>query len=408
MPKFEVRPSWSPHEAQREVLTSDARFRIVACGRRWGKTEMTAHEAVRYLGEPDTLAWWVAPTYDEASRGFDAVKRAMPPVMQLDEPTETWPKAIDCVNGSRIEFRSTERQNSNRGEGLDLLVLDEADGIRDKAVTEDLRPSLSDTLGDLIAISTPMRRGWFHRWHQRGGSEEYPNFESWQYPTSVNPHIPDEEIEAARRELPERAFAQEYEAQFLDESGGVFRDLDERLFTESYDLPLERVDLTEPVTHGWDLARHDDWTVGTALDAEGRLVYYDRMRDVSWPQIQRAIVDRSEHYGGPVAVDATRDNKLVADLDDEGVPVEPVKFTTQRKREMVENLLAAFENEELSAPDVQQLRHELEVFKYEVTRTGNVRYHAPEGLKDDSVDSLALALEAERIDVTSGMADIGW
>jgi len=73
------------------------------------------------------------------------------------------------------------------------------------------------------------------------------------------------------------------------------------------------------------------------------------------------------------------------------VSIEPVKFSPQKKRELIENLITRIENGELTAPDIGQLRHELSVFEYDVTRGGTVRYDAPEGFHDDTVDALALA-----------------
>lgn len=389
-----VTADWMPHDAQREIMDSAARFRIIAAGRRFGKTQLAAREAVTYT-DPDALIWWVAPTYDEAGRGWDAVTAALPDRIIADTH-ETWPKSITLVNGAQFEFRSTERQNSNRGEGLDLLILDEADDIRDAAWTEDLRPSLSDTQGDMIAISTPMRRGWFHRWWQRGQSEDYPQVDSWQFPTAANPHIPDSEIEAARDELPTRAYEQEYLAEFKQETGGVFTDLDARVFTGTYTLPAEG---HQPYTTGVDVARHDDYTVIVTLDDAGRLVYYDRIRGEPWPVIQREIEGVADRYPGTVGVDATRDNKLLSDLEAAGVTVEPVTFSSQRKTELVESLVAAVEADELTVPDTEttaQLKHELQIFEYETTRAGNVRYSAPEGFKDDSVDALAIANDLQR------------
>jgi hypothetical protein len=389
--KARIRAEWTPHPAQGEIMASDARFRVIACGRRFGKTTLAARETAQYLGQPEALVWWVAPTYDEADRGFDAVTAALPDPLIADT-TESWPKAVDVVNGARIEFRSTERQNSNRGEGLDLLVLDEADDIRDAAWTEDLRPSLSDTLGDMIAISTPMRKGWFYRWWQRGQSPEYPDAASWRFPTAANPHIPASEIEAAKTELPGHAFEQEYEAEFKDETGGVFTDLDDTLFTREYDLT--ECDGEPPYATGVDFARHQDWRVIVTLDAHGDLVHYDRQRVEAWPHIQRRVEAVASEYEGPVAVDASRDNKIVSDLAEAGLNIQPVQFSPKRKRELIENLAAAIESEELTAPDIPQLRHELEIFEYDVTSAGNVRYHAPEGFHDDCVDALALAQDA--------------
>ena len=381
---------WTPHAGQRAVLESDARFRIVGCGRRWGKTEVCAHEAFRRLGEPDTLVWWVAPTYDIADIGFDAVDDVIPEPLIDGSPKRTKPKAIDLRNGSRISFRSADREDSLRGEGLDLLILDEAAMIPDRAWQKELRPTLSDTLGDMIAISTPKGRNWFFEWFERGETDDHADVRGWQSSTYANPHVPDEEIDAARRELPERVFRQEYLAEFIDESGGVFTDLDERFFT----LDASPSNPSEPFAHGWDFARHQDYLVGIVLDADGRLVHFDRSQGDAWPQIQRKIERVAADYPGIVAVDASRDNKIVSDLADSlgNAVIEPVKFSPKRKRELIEDLIATMEAGELSAPEIAQLRHELSVFEYDVTPSGNVRYNAPEGFHDDCVDALALAV----------------
>ena len=385
-----VRLNWTPHPGQRQVLDSDARFRIVGCGRRWGKTEMSAHEALRQLGEPDTLVWWVAPTYDIADIGFDAVEDVIPDAL-IDDKKKTKPKAIDLSNGSHISFRSADREDSLRGEGLDLLILDEAAMIADRAWQKELRPTLSDTLGDMVAISTPKGRNWFFEWFERGESDDHPDVESWQSPTYDNPHIPDEEIDAASRELPQHVFEQEYLAEFKEESGGVFTELGERMFTADYEL--DAYDGDGPYAHGWDLARHQDYLVGIVLDAHGRVVHYERTQNESWPQIQRRIESAAAEYEGIIAIDASRDNKIVGDLSESigRGRVEPVKFSPKRKRELIEDLIARVEASELTAPEIAQLRHEMSVFEYDVTPSGTVSYDAPEGFHDDSVDALALA-----------------
>ena len=393
-------PPWTPHDGQQEVRDSDARFRIIACGRRWGKTELAAHEAADRLGEPDTLVWWVAPTYDIADIGFEAVGEQLPPG-SIEDRKRTKPKAYDLVNGSRISFRSADREDSLRGEGLDMLVIDEAAMVPNRAWQNELRPTLSDTLGDMIAISTPKGRNWFREWFERGQSPDHEDVASWQSPTYQNPHVPDEEIDRARQNQPDRVFRQEYLAEFIDESGGVFTDLDERLFTADY--PLEEAVGDGPYAHGWDFARHQDYFVGIVLDSQGRVVHYHRSQGDAWPQIQRTIENAAAEYPGVVALDASRDNKIVADLADSlgRGRVEPVKFSPSTKRDLIEDLIATIEAGELTAPDIPQLRHELSVFEYDVTPSGNVRYGAPEGFHDDTVDALALANDGRR-DAPSG------
>lgn len=389
--KATVRIPWTPHSGQRKIIDSDARFKVVGCGRRWGKTELCARESLRRLGDPETLVWWCAPTYDIADIGFELCESIFPRPLVEGEPKRTKPKEIELVNGSRISFRSADREDSLRGEGIDLLILDEAAMIPERAWTNELRPTLSDTLGDMIAISTPKTRNWFFRWFERGNSSEHSAVESWQSSTYENPHVPDSEVDDARKELPERVFRQEYLAEFIDESGGVFTDVIDRIVS-NYDYEGERGE--SPYATGVDFARHQDWTVIITLDAIGQLVHFDRCQAESWPQIQRRVEQAVTQYEGIVNVDASRDNKIVADLADTGINVNPVQFSPKKKRELIENLITRVENEELTIPSIQQLIHELQIFEYEVTPSGNVRYNAPEGFHDDTVDSLALAASA--------------
>lgn len=383
----EVHVDWSPHPGQHEILDSDARFKIVACGRRWGKTVCAAYWLAREALRPGAeQCWWVGPGYEVLDPGWQTMQDALPPELVADKKRSK-PYQLTLVDGTRIGFRTT---NSDElvGVGLDALVIDEAAQVSKQRWQRDLRPTLTDTLGDMMAISTPRGRNWFHEWFTRGQSADHAAVESWTAPSYGNPHIPDSEIDSARDEVPDRVFKQEYLAQFLDDAGGVFERVRERIVG---DYDHDNTDGEGPYSIGVDFARHQDWTVITALDGTGRLVGFERMRDVSWPQIQAAIERMHRQYGGWAYVDASRDNKIVADLETAGIDVEPVKFTAQTKRDLIENLATQIEQEGLTIPEVPELINELQIFEYETTPAGNVRYHAPEGFHDDCVDSLALA-----------------
>lgn len=383
---------WTPHPGQQQVLASNARFRICACGRRWGKTEMAAHETFEYAFEhPGANIWWVAPTYNDANDlGFAKVRDIVPRNLLAEEPSRQVPRTIELVNGSQISFRSAEREDSLRGVGLDFLVLDEAGSVPDRAWNEELRPTLADTLGEMLAIGTPKGRNWFHTWHARGTDDAFDNTDAWQSPTYENPHVPDSEIEDAKQEMPQRAFEQEFEAKFIDEAGGVFRNVRDHI--ESYDLA--EYDGEGPYTIGVDLARTRDWAVVIALDVTGQVCAFERRRDTTWAQIQATIeAVANAHRPHTCYVDATRDNKIVQDLQHAGVQVEPFRFTGQSKRDIIESLAARLEKGELTYPDIPELVNELQVYEYETTGAGNIRYQAPAGTHDDCVDALALAAQ---------------
>lgn len=408
----QLRTKWEAHDAQQEIRDSDARFRMVACGRRWGKTELAAHEIFEYaFNNPGTLCWWVAPTYRIADTGYNKVESIVPNGLVDGKPKRSKPKRIPLVNGSIIEFRSTSKEDGLVGEGVHFLVIDEAAMIPERSWKKEMRPTLSDTLGEMLAISTPKGRNWFHDYYQRGESDAgtHDEIASWRGSTYQNPHVPDSEIDAAKEELPERIFAQEYEAEFIDDTGGVFERITERIVA---DYDHEETDGEAPYYIGVDFARHEDWTVIIVLDAEGRLVHYKRIRHRSWPQIQSAVEKAYERYPGPTYVDGSRDNKIVSDLEAVGVEVEPISFTSQRKAQMVERLAATIEQEGLTIPDLPQVVTELQAFEYDVTRAGNVRYHAPDGFHDDTVDALCLAnfarTGATRKTLTRGTRTAHW
>lgn len=386
----ELRIPWTPHEGQRRVLGSDARFRIVACGRRWGKTEVAAKWLCREaLDGSDGLYWWVGPGYEVVDPGYYAVLDTLPDEVVVGTK-ESKPYHIDLPNGARIAFRTTQ-SDENVGVGLDAVVIDEAAQVSEQRWKRDLRPTLTDTLGDMMAISTPRGRNWFHEYFQRGQSPDHDDVASWTSSTYDNPHVPDSEVDAASDELPERIFRQEYLAEFVDDTGGVFERVRDRIV---HDYDHEDTAGDAPYVTGVDFARHQDHTVLLTLDATGRLVGFERLRnggEVAWPTIQSKIEAAAADYPGIVNVDATRDNKIVADLANAGVQVNPVQFSPSKKRELIENLITRVENEEIAVPDIPQLINELQVFEYDVTRTGNVRYDAPEGFHDDCVDALALA-----------------
>lgn len=203
------------HPSQRLVAVHPARFKILACGRRWGKTRLGALLCVT-TAVGRGVAWWVAPTYKIASVGWRQIKRLARQipgaVVQESERMVTFP------GGGWVQVRSADNADSLRGEGLDFLVIDECAFIVEEAWTEALRPALSDRQGRAMFISTPNGFNWFHTLWERG--QDTPgDWMSWQFPTLDNPFIEPSEIEAARDTMPEHQFLQEYEAQFLEAAG---------------------------------------------------------------------------------------------------------------------------------------------------------------------------------------------
>lgn len=395
MSATQPRLAFDPYPEQREVLDSDARFRVVAAGRRSGKTMLAAVESVRRAlrGGDGWHGYWVGAEHHHAETAFTLFDKALP-----NELTETRkrspPRTIEFTSGAVQEFH-TAGGGDLVSIGLDWVVCDEAGkDFPERTWTQELRPALSDRDGDAMFISTPDGKDWFHDWFQRGQSDDHSDVKSWRWATYANPHVPDSEVEAAEGELPQRIFEQEYLARFRDDTGGVF---DTDAATLEYTLPDDATPhwaATPPFRMAADLARSEDYLAIVTLDTYGNVAHLTRERDLSWPTIQRRIETVAAAHGHPrVAIDATRDNKLVADLEASGLDVEPVKFSSRRKQDLVENLAAGIEHGEVTVPEGSILTAELSVFEFETTRAGNVRYSAPEGHHDDTVDALAMAYD---------------
>jgi hypothetical protein len=144
-----------------------------------------------------------------------------------------------------------------------------------------------------------------------------------------------------------------------------------------------------PVVWGWDLAKHVDWTVGIALDADGRVCRFERFQQ-PWDSTIIRIVAATGST--PALVDSTGVGDPILEMlqKNRGTHFEGYSFNASSKQKLMEGLAVAIQRRDVTFPD-GPIQRELEEFEYEYTRSG-VRYSAPEGFHDDCVCSLALAV----------------
>src|SRR3990172_3671438 len=152
-----------PHPGQRMVHRHPARFKILAAGRRWGKTRLGVNECLDVAARGGR-APWVAPTYKMSEVGWRPIRRIG---TKINAEVRKVDRQIILPGGGEVTVRSADNPDSLRGEGLDFIVLDECAFIVEEAWTEVLRPALSDRQGKAMFISTPKGRNWFWRHWQR-------------------------------------------------------------------------------------------------------------------------------------------------------------------------------------------------------------------------------------------------
>jgi hypothetical protein len=416
-------PQFSTHPKQEEAVNSDARFRILEWGRRGGKNitavmdliERSRHPWTYEWGDDDpenTILWWVGRSYDQAFKyGFNKFKNAIPDSW-IEKAIRSEPYEIHLVNGVVVEFRTYDHPDTLQGAGVDHISIDEADYMPDTLWWDDLEPMLMDSLGSAMFISKPQRpRSYFHQLKERGQSAQWPEYYYCHATSADNPFI-EEDPEDKRGTMPDHKYRQQYLAELPEDGAGVFNDLDGNFFTGNYDLRGELIGdgnavtgelyapqeiVQEPCAVGADFAQSRDYRVTITLDSTGKLVYFKRSQNESWDDIFAHLQAVADRYPGVLAPDATRDNKIIADLWNAGVNIEPIKFSKQNKRELIENLIADVERGELTATDdtrLEQLRTEMRILEKETTGHGYTKYHAPENDYDDCVDALALAAVA--------------
>jgi len=208
---------------QQEVFKSDKRFKVVAAGRRCGKSRLSAVTLlIEGLNCPEgSHVMYVAPTLGQARTIiWDLLHELGRPVIKSSHVNNL---EISLINGRKILIRGADNPDSLRGVSLTYLVLDECAFIKEDVWQKILRAALSDKKGRALFISTPSGRNWFYDVYKLGLSEEDVEWKAWHFTTQDNETIDPKEIEAAKRTLSSFAFKQEYLSSFDNAGADVFK-----------------------------------------------------------------------------------------------------------------------------------------------------------------------------------------
>lgn len=374
------------HTRQLEVYHDNHRFKVLACGRRFGKTTLCANAiALRALSKPDQVLWIVSPTFPQTMYMWRKIKRIVPKkyVKEIKEGE----KFIELINGSSIWAKSGDNPDGLVGEGLDFCAIDEAARCKEE-VWEVLRPSLSDKNGECWFLSTPKGKNWFYQLFLKEKSDS--QYKSFHFPSHDNPILPRSELEAMKAEMPELVYTQEVLARFIDTGGIVFRNL-ERCLGDTWSQP----EPSRTYVIGADLGKHQDFTVLTVGDTtDNKIVYMERFNQLDWTYQKNKIQDAVRKWNNAcIVLDTTGiGDTIYDDLTTIGISIEPYKFTNTTKNLLISNLMRTMDNGLVSLPRDEELITEFEAFEFEITESGLIRYGAPRGMHDDIVISVALCV----------------
>lgn len=284
------------HRGQREIAHDPSRFRIISAGRRWGKSRLGSLLCTM-VALQGKHAWWVGPDYPTAVVGWRMLVNL---AQQIPGSTvKAADMMVSYVGGGWVQVRSAEAEKSLRGEGLDLMVIDEVAHMPKfmDVWQQALRPALSDRQGGALFISTPKGMNHFYELFQSAQTAE--GWRAWQFPTWSNPYIDKAEIEAARLDLPALVFRQEYGAEFVQLAGALFR---REWFAIVDAAPVGRY------VRSWDLAistkTTGDYTAGARLTftPDGHIVIADVIRGRwEWPDVVK-VISQTAKADGPATI----------------------------------------------------------------------------------------------------------
>jgi len=212
------------HPAQLQIFHSKKRFKIVAAGRRFGKSYLSAWLLlINAIQSESKDVFYVAPTFQQGKDIMWSLLKELGQdlIAAAHENTAT----LTLINGRKIYIKGSDRPDTLRGNAASFLVLDEYSSMKPVVWEQILRPVLADVRGSCLMISTPAGKNHFYDTYKDALEDD--DWDAFQFNSTDNPFLPEDEVEAARKNMSSMAFRQEFEASFETGSGGIF---DEKWF----------------------------------------------------------------------------------------------------------------------------------------------------------------------------------
>ena len=375
--------SFKLHEAQKTIARDKHRFRVVNCGRRFGKTVLAIDTMKGRAAIPNSRIAYIAPTYQQARdiAWAQLKKDCRESALSINEAR----LEINLVNESIITLRGWESIETLRGQLFDLVVLDEVASMRNfwEAWQEVVRPTLTDRKGEALFISTP--KGFNHFYDLYNLQETDIDFSSYHYTSYDNPFIPSEEIDTAKKQLTETRFAQEYMADFRTMEGLVYKEFKRaRHIIDPMEMPLDFKEFIVGVDFGYT---HPCAVISIRRDAMDNYYITDEFyeRGKTEPEIVEyvAALGANKVYPDPEAAAS------VESLRRKGVNVREVLKGKGSVKNGIDKVRELFKADKLKiSSKCKNLIWEIETYAYDDEKNDD----NPIKENDDAVDAMRYAL----------------
>jgi len=381
---------YKPHENQKLIHHSIRnelyKYYILNIGRQFGKTMLGINQMLDWaINDSGCNIAWVTPIYKQGKKAFSELEKAT-----INSGLFEYNQTELTVKGfnSTISFFSGERPDNIRGNTFDYLIIDEFAFTREELWSEVLSATVLVKGKKVLFISTPKGKNHFYKLSlQPNYDNRYKYFHFTSYDT---PFINALDLEERKRSLPSHVFKQEYLAEFIDNASGLFTNVRDCILTP---------EKSTKYYGGLDIGRADDYTVLTIVNESNQTVFCERWRQDEWTRIIDKVAIEINKYQAKTYVEVNNQGDVFFEMLRKKCSklVEPYITTSKTKPIMIEDLAVLFEQKNISILDINWLIDELEAFTYIYNATTrNVQYSAPQGIHDDSVISLSLAIQSRK------------
>ena len=387
---------FTPHSGQEAIINGFAdsphKFGVVATGRQFGKS-LLAQNLMLYwlLSNQGNKGAWVAPIYNQCKKVFNELANASHQIISKQNKADL---SIEFVNGSTLQFLSTDNYNTIRGFSFNFMVVDEAAYVKEEAINEAVFPTLSAIGKKCLIISTPKAKNWFFTWYLRGTSDNHEVI-SFKGRSVDNPYIDQNFINEQSKTLPDSIFRQEYLSEFTDAGSDVFTNVETVCILNGWTEPRNG----ERYFAGIDFGITNDYSVLTIVSESGRVCFVERINGSSYAEIAKRFITALKKY---------RITSGYAEVNGPGLPVFELissevralkEFNTNNsnKAQGIRTLIYDIQEGVLELPHKDHFPHlynELNAYSYKINATGTISFNAPSGYFDDCVMSLMLANES--------------
>lgn len=209
------------HDAQLEIFQDPSRFKVVAAGRRFGKSRLAAWVLlIKAMQSKSKDVFYVGPTFQQSKDIMWSMLKELGEGLIASAHENT--AVLTLINGRKIYLKGSDRPDTLRGVGLEYVVLDEYASMKPVVWEQILRPTLADVKGGALFIGTPEGKNHFYDLYM--SAENTEGWATFQFNSTDNPLLDPDEINEARNTMSTFAFKQEFEASFASFSGGIFKE----------------------------------------------------------------------------------------------------------------------------------------------------------------------------------------